>query len=143
VKFEFTFDMMVFGQRVRLTRPLFNVWINKYGFNVVLLGHQFQVARPDTKYATAKKLQKEGPLSACLSTLYAYQGWLKEMRERPFHGWVDGIYGTITRVPPPHRHGGRGRTTLEVTPNKEEVAFLRDAIGFEFGGDVAPAQKEA
>lgn len=120
---------------------MFNVWLNKYGINVVLLGHQFQFARPDTKHAIARKLQKDGPLSVCLTALYAQQGWLKEMRERVCHGWSGG--GDIAvRVPQPRRHGGRGRGTLAVTPNEEEIAFLKNALGFEFGGDLKPAPKE-
>jgi hypothetical protein len=30
-----------------------------------------------------------------------------------------------------------------VTPNEEEIAFLKNALGFEFGGDLKPAPKEA
>lgn len=120
---------------------LFNAWVNTYGLNVVVLGRQFQFARPDTKFLIAQKLQKEGPLSVCLSMLYAHQGWLKEMRERVLQGWA-GEAGIITRVPMPHRHGGRGRGTLAVTLNEDERAFLKDAIGFEFGGDVEPCPKE-
>jgi hypothetical protein len=118
---------------------MFNIWINKYGLNVVLLGHQFQFARPGVRRAIARQLREKLPAEICLSILYARQGWLKELRERVNHGWGNG--DVAIRVPAPRRHGGHGRNTLARELDQLDIDFCRNGLGiFEFGGDV-PTQE--
>jgi hypothetical protein len=45
---------------------MFNIWINKYGLNVVLLGHQFQFARPGVRRAIARQLREKLLRCLCL-----------------------------------------------------------------------------
>lgn len=119
----------------------FGIEVTRYHAHLIVLGYHFDFTRKVPPRSMARKLKEDGAAAVCLSILYAKQGWFSEAHKasaNPKSRWSDSE-SYITPVPSPRRHGGKGRIPVgDTNPSPPELMFAKNALGFEFGGDMKP-----